>query len=61
MAYLAVNKDGSEWIFERKPFRAEHEDGYWDCCCCRVELPDGTISKLLDRETSWDDEPVELI
>lgn len=25
-----------------------------------VELPKGTIKKLIGRELSWDDEPVEL-
>ena len=25
-----------------------------------IELPKGTISKLIGRELSWDDEPVEL-
>ena len=26
----------------------------------RVELPKGTIKKLIGRELTWDDEPIEL-
>lgn len=71
MTYLCVDKDGTEHIIEcevyceRKgnkiPYRFE------ECCwgynphndVC-IELPRGTIKKILGREITWENEPVEL-
>ena len=60
MAYVAVDLDGSEWVFEYCPCK---EDG------CKwgyegyeyLKLPKGSIAKLIGRELTWDDEPVELV
>lgn len=57
MAWAAVDKDGIETIYMSKPNRF---DEYWDDCCPSIELPKGTINKLIGRELSWEDEPVEL-
>lgn len=61
MAWVAVNKYNCEYIYEKKPKR----------CYCSVwsqtsllynvvELPKGSIKKLIGKELSWKDEPVEL-
>ena len=58
MAWLAVDKDGTEKIFSVKPFRGntqEDESHVWG-----TYVPVGTISKLIGRELSWNNEPVEL-
>lgn len=64
MAYLACDKDGAEAIYEVLPIRhntcwnpAKYRNGEptdW------VYLPHGSIAKLIGRELTWDDEPVEL-
>ena len=61
MAWVAVNKYNREYIYEEKPKR---------CYCSiwaqaslldnTVELPKGSIKKLIGRELTWNDEPVEL-
>ena len=59
MAWVAVDEDGSEWVYYKKPFRNKDnckfdlESGY-------VELPQGSIKKLIGRQLTWDDEPVGL-
>lgn len=56
---------GDEYIFEAFPERlncvwaptyCEYENRVYDY----VELPKGCIKKLIGRELSWEDEPVEL-
>lgn len=61
MAFVATDKDGAEWIYTNKPFREYDElwvqsDEASDC----FELPKGSIRKLIGRELTWEDEPVEL-
>lgn len=70
--WLAVNKDGTEFIFEDEPYRlpsdADPDDkyyweyGYYDYGSSRgyIELPKGSIEKLIGRKLTWDDKPVEL-
>ncbi len=65
MAWIAVNKDGEEKIFECKPERGittmskihlwTYNLGYDS-----VPLPKGTIKKLIGRDMVWEDEPIEL-
>ena len=84
MAWVAVNKDGTEVIGEnlqraryknyflqpidsyRFPVSEATEwayvyddldNGYQNIA---IELPKGTIKKLIGKELSWEDEPVEL-
>ena len=65
MAWVAVNRYGDEYIYEAMPERFYH---LWAPTFCEyenrvydyVELPKGSIKKLIGRELSWDDEPVEL-
>ena len=65
MAFVACDKDGTEWIFETYPLRCEDESG-WGSDNSKhpyndfIELPHGSIAKLIGRELTWEDEPVEL-
>lgn len=64
MAWLAVDKNGGEWIFEDKPVRVYESyfdlPLYWYVYSNKVLLSNGTIKKLIGRELSWDDELVKL-
>jgi hypothetical protein len=63
MAWVAVDRDGTELAFY--PLASRNEIlGVWDTYDTygsdEVELPKGSIKKLIGRELTWDDEPVEL-
>lgn len=72
MAYLAVNKDGSEIISRHEPERSIYDNEWVDLYefvnCggnpdeveMQIELPKGTIKQLIGKELSWGDKPVEL-
>lgn len=66
MVWLAVDKDGSEWIFQKKPFRSGNEAcSYWSNIDSNynrgcVELPQGFIEKLIGRTLTWEDEAVKI-
>lgn len=64
MAYLVVDRCGTERIFQEEPTR---KSVYWtieetilsiptDCVC----LPNGSIEKLIGRKMSWEDDPIEI-
>lgn len=62
MAYVAVDRDGTEFIYSHLPER-------WNGVCWSVpeylfgheiSLPPGTIRKLIGRDLTWSDDPVEL-
>ena len=61
MAWVAVNRYNREFIYDTKPKRC-----YCSVCAQAslldnaVELPKGSIKKLIRRDLSWNDEPVEL-
>lgn len=64
MAFVATDKDGSEWIFDVKPYR---QTEVWVTSQYDInnganwfELPKGSIRKLIGRELTWKDEPVKL-
>lgn len=61
MAYVAVDYSG-EFISSKHPFRDMFNIGYYGFISDSdvVRLPNGTIRKLIGRELSWEDEPVEL-
>jgi len=65
MAWLAADLDGSEWIFNDEPFRDQDGicwdsyDNYGDSLPV-IKLPKGSISKLIGRDLTWMDEPVDL-
>ena len=61
MAWVAVDKDGDENIYDVKPIR---EKEFWDVTDrddSSIKLPKGSIAKLIGHELAWGDEPVELI
>ena len=57
MAYLCVDKDGTEYVLETTPIRCAD---YWKLSkgWRYCELPKGSIAKLIGRELTWEDEPV---
>ena len=70
MAWIAVNKNGDETISPDKPTKWSCEWADMDDVCLESEcglvdmtlsLPKGSIYKLIGRELTWKNEPVELI
>ncbi len=62
MAWLCVDEDGQEMIFDNKPHRDNSSlGGYWsnheERDFCNVDLPAGTIKKLIGHDLTWKDEP----
>lgn len=64
MAWICVDENGQEMIFDSKPYRTSNRiDGeYWksDMAAYYMDLPKGTIFKLVGKELTWEDEPIEL-
>ena len=69
MAWVAVDKDGRECIYQFRPKRGNnefcpkrgnnqfiplYEYSMW------MTLPKGSIKKLIGRDLTWQDEPVKL-
>jgi hypothetical protein len=57
--WLAVDKNGEEFVFEKEPFRSEDK---W----CEVDgnffnLLEGSVEKLLEYALSWDNEAEEIL
>ncbi len=60
MAYISIDKNYDEWIWEEEPTRfTEHwvneKDGN-----DLIKLPNGSINRLIGRVLTWNDEPVDL-
>ena len=59
-AWMCVDYIGREFVFTSKPhmvnFSWRNSNGRFNC----IELPVGSIEKLIGRELTWEDEPVEL-
>lgn len=60
MAWLAVDKDGSEYVYQDKPIRKDKLFDRQEDESELVQLPEGSIKKLTGKELTWDDEPIEL-
>ena len=62
MAWVAVTKQGREFISMCNPTRVTDEDNYygWKDTFTEISLPKGSIKRLIGRELSFSDEPVEL-
>lgn len=61
--YLAVDKDGTEIMSNSKLNLSICMGKIWrpaDRRCDIIELPSGTIRKLIGMDLTWEDEPVEL-
>jgi hypothetical protein len=67
MSWVAVEHGGDEVISDRKPKRDDNflvwlyeiYVGYEEIDTT-IYLPKGSIKKLIGRELTWEDEPVEL-
>lgn len=60
MAWVAVDEDGTEAGYEDKPVRAS---GSWETSeqySRYIDIPKGSIEKLIGKKLTWEDEPVEL-
>lgn len=59
--WLAKDKFGTEVAFEARPHRKDDciwgADSYNDKY---LELPSGSIKKLIGRDIAWEDDPVEF-
>ena len=61
MAWVAVCKNGEERVYVHKPCRKNIcGNELWMSELDSVILPKGSIKKLIGRELTWSDEPVEL-
>lgn len=67
MVYLAVDKNGIEAIYNVKPIRGtsrlKANTEMWtlpNISDHYILLPKGSIKKLIGKDLTWDDEPVEI-
>ena len=60
MAWVAVDKDGRECIYQFRPKRGNNEFRPLYGYSMWMALPKGSIKKLIGRDITWQDEPVEL-
>ena len=62
MVWLAKNKfRNQEVMFSAKPRRcSDHFEVNYQNYECEIELPNGTIKRLLGYSLTWEDGPVEL-
>lgn len=62
MSWVAVDKNGDEFIYGLEPVRGNED--WWpskkDCNEDMVDLPKGSIRKLTGLNLTWFDKPVEL-
>lgn len=63
MAWLAVDKDKTCWVFNSKPYRTSYPNigEFWDTddkVCHPIDSE--TIEIILGRELAWKDEAVEI-
>lgn len=57
MAWLAVDQNEDEYIYEVEPIR---DIKVWICGGDKCHIPEGSIEKLIGSKLTWNDEPVEL-
>ena len=71
MAWLAVSRNGQEIISKNRPTYENRTDSWYDAIegwaegeCyteySEIDLPKGSISKLLGREVKFEDCPIEI-
>jgi hypothetical protein len=65
--YLAIDEDGAEMVFDEKPFQERKiwiGNAYVDRFRSHnnaIQLPRGTIEKIIGYEITWADEPVLVV
>jgi hypothetical protein len=65
MPYLAVDEDGTEAIYSSYPVRTDNEGWWypnseWLLYHEAIDLPQGSIEKLIGRKLDWSDESVQI-
>lgn len=62
MAWVAVDRNGTERIFSDyvKPKRGYYTEYLGQWIGIGIIVPKGSIKKLIGRDLTWGDEPVEL-
>lgn len=60
MAYVAVNKNGTEYIYPEHPFRLIESWTGIRMNPTPISLPKGSIEKLIGKKLTWEDKPVKL-
>lgn len=60
MIWVAVNKDGSEYVYLEEPERWKEVNRWITPGVRSGRLPKGTIKKLIGKELSWRNNPVAL-
>lgn len=69
MAWLAVDKDGDEYLYLNEPEKYIHYNVFdsrqidfeiWAADGNHLKLPKGSIKKLVGYELTWNDKPVEI-
>lgn len=55
MAWVAVTKQGREFISMCNPTRVTDEDNYygWKYTFTEISLPKGSIKRIIGRELTW--------
>ena len=57
--WLAVDKNGEEWLYEERPFR---DDTQWRVNSnSHIRVAKGTIQRLLNYPLTWDDDCQEIV
>ena len=60
MAWVAVDEDGRECIYQFRPKRGNNRFIPLYEYSMSMALPKGLIKKIIDRDLTWEDNPVEL-
>lgn len=60
MAWLTVDKDGTENIFQFRPKKTEKFYTPLYTYSMWLTIPKGSIKKLIGHELTWEDEPVKI-
>ena len=71
-AWVAVNANGDEYIFNSCPKPTEYDDwtdtfeyidndGSINSISGGVHVPNGTIKKLLEKDITFDESPIEIL
>lgn len=67
MAWLAVDKDGTEVIYSIKPIRGtnkiKNNKDIWvlpSISAHYIYLPKGSIKKLIGKDLTWRNEPIKI-
>ena len=60
MAWVAVDKDGIECIYQFRPKRGNYQFTPLYSYSMWMTLSKGSIKKLIGRDLTWQDEPIEL-